>query len=574
MAVYDKSADANTAVTAFLAQFKVATNGDIRYVAGTDTFHTWWVHRSLQKIAWDFAISGDDEINLTKPNPSTSEALGTIITLLDHTTDYGVSYNITDTEAEYFFGGSITQGAVGVEDEYRGLKVLGSTNATTFLQIIQNGGLLTSHWGSGKNQTDTSTLLRILVKCKSAGTEIDGGRVIVKANEWGDTYAVWRTTLGLGEGVAAINTSADPQNTTLLATVQGYTGIINTEGYQLLDLGDGLGNKPYLSQWDYGGNNKKALYEWVKALMVRGTIDTIYGIDGDLFTGGPTFKATLTAGVSGTWVQNETVSWTEAGTPSTGILMAVDDIDATLGTESYIHILTGINPTNGTTLSGATASQAANVVTSLIPSANHLGVFTGSWIGDYGVGFKVSQLTQSDSVKPLDGSGPLSPPNSVPISVTVSGTTDAHVFLSAKDAVTGGVDYTQYTAASGNTSGNGTFVINEAIASDTPPSGWILVKEGTTFEPIEYSSWSGSTFTLVGTLSITYTASKDVIIPIFYDNVATDGGSVSTSLIYTADIDVVGWVRHGDAANAHKPVAIAGTIGSAGLSLSVQLDSE
>ena len=79
MTIYAKDADAATAVAAFLAQFKVSANGDIRYVAGVDTFHTWWVHRSLQKIAWDLAISGDDELNLSKPNPSTSEALAQLL---------------------------------------------------------------------------------------------------------------------------------------------------------------------------------------------------------------------------------------------------------------------------------------------------------------------------------------------------------------------------------------------------------------------------------------------------------------------------------------------------------------
>jgi hypothetical protein len=254
--------------------------------------------------------------------------------------------------------------------------------------------------------------------------------------------------------------------------------------------------------------------------------------------------------------------------------MAVDNLADDTATAMWVHILTGINPTSGTVISGAVASQAINVVTSLLPSPNHLGVFTGSWIGDFGIGFSTAELTQSDSVKPLDNSGPLSPPNNVPISVTVNGTTNAHVFLSKKDIATGGVKYTQYTVAAGNTTGNGTFVIVEAIASDTPPSGFVLVKEGTTFEPLEYVSWSGSTFTLAGTLPVTYTATRDVIVPIFYDNVAADGGTASTSLIYSSDIDVVGWVRHGDAAAPHKPVAIAGTIGTAGLSLSVQLEGE
>ena len=572
MAVYDIDADANTAVTALLAQFTFSANGNIRYSSGTDTFHTWWLHRAVQKIVWDFTISGDDELNLSKPNPSTSEALGTIITLLDHTSDYSVNYNITATEAEYFFGGSIEQN--NGDDRFSGLIVLGSVNSPTQLQIIQNNGLLTSHWSTGKNQTDSQTLIRILVQTRSGGADIDGQRVIVKANEWGDTYAVWRTTLGLGESVAAINTFPDPQNNTLLATVQGYTGIANTEGYQLLDLGDGSGNKPYLSQWDRSTNSKKQLYEWVKSLMVRGTASTIYGVDGDLFTGGPTFSCDVDTGNGGAWVQNEVVTWTEAGTPSSGILMAADDMTAASTTEMWIHILTGINPTDGTVISGATATNAVNVtVTSLIPAANHVGQFTGSaWIGAFGIGFDPAELGASDSVNPLDGSGPLSPPNNVLISVTVNGTTNGHVLLARS---TGGViDQTEYTGAAGNNLGDPDFVINEAIKSDTPQSGWILALEGTTFEPIEYTSWTGSTFTINGTLLQNYTSAIDVIVPMFYDNIPTDGGSVSKSLIYSSDIPVTGFVRHGEAGAPHKPVPISGTIGTAGLALTVQMEAE
>lgn len=575
MAVYDKDADPTTAVNAFLAQFTCGPNGDIRYDAGSDTFHTWWLHRALQKIAWDFTISGDDGINLSKPNPSTSEALGTIITLEDHTTDYSVRYNITDAEAEYFFGGSIEQKSSGGNtDRYAGLIVLGSVNSSsTELQIIQNNALLTSHWGTGKNQTDTSTLMRIVVKTINDGTTTDGGRIIVKANEWGDTFAVWRTTLGLGEAVAAINTFADPQNDTLKATVDAYIGISNTEGYQLIDVGTG-GPKPYLSKWDYGGNDKKALYEWVKSQMTRGTSDTIYGIDGDLFTGGPTFSVTLNAGAGGEdWVQNEVVTWTESGTPSSGILMGVDDVDDDEATEMWIHILTGINPTSGTAISGAAASQTVNTITSLAQSPNLLGQFTGAaWIGAFGIGFDENQVTQADAFSPLDGSGPIQPPNNVSVAVTVNGTTNAHVMLAR--ATGGAINQTQYTAESGNNSGDSDLVIKEAIASDTPITGYVLVFDNGTFHPEEYSSWSGSTFTLTGTLSQTYSEDAVVIVPILYHNVAADGGTVNTSLVQSSNIEVAGWVRHGEPGTPHKPVPISGTIGSAGLSLTVQLDAE
>jgi len=94
MAIYDSDANASTAVTAWLAQFKVASTGAITYVSGADTFHVQWLDRALQKIAYDFAISGDDEINLSFPNPSKAEAQNQIITLYDHTVDFGVNYNV------------------------------------------------------------------------------------------------------------------------------------------------------------------------------------------------------------------------------------------------------------------------------------------------------------------------------------------------------------------------------------------------------------------------------------------------------------------------------------------------
>ena len=72
MAIYDRDADAATAVAAFLTQFKCWANGDVRYVSGTDTFHVWWLHRALQKIAWDFAIEDRaDEIWKMVDDPHT-----------------------------------------------------------------------------------------------------------------------------------------------------------------------------------------------------------------------------------------------------------------------------------------------------------------------------------------------------------------------------------------------------------------------------------------------------------------------------------------------------------------------
>ena len=138
MAEYDRNATPASAVAAFIAQFAISATGDVTYVAGSDTFHVWWLHRALQKKVWDFAILGNDNVNLAKPNPSTSEALGTIITLIDHTTNYSVRWNITDEVAEYLYGGSVEQVNGSAQTErYSGLIVLGSVNlGSTVLQVV------------------------------------------------------------------------------------------------------------------------------------------------------------------------------------------------------------------------------------------------------------------------------------------------------------------------------------------------------------------------------------------------------------------------------------------------------
>ena len=66
------------------------------------------------------------------------------------------------------------------------------------MKIIQNEVELTSHWGNGKKQTDGNTLLRVMVKGRAAGTDIDGLRIVVKASTWLETYVIWETTLQLG----------------------------------------------------------------------------------------------------------------------------------------------------------------------------------------------------------------------------------------------------------------------------------------------------------------------------------------------------------------------------------------
>jgi hypothetical protein len=576
MAIYDYGATPATAVAAFLSQFKVAASGNITYISGSNTFHVRWLHAALQKIAWDFAVSGDDELNLSKPNPSKAEALSTIITLYDYTTDFSVRYNITDAVAEYLFGGSVNQQNASAQTErYSGLKVLGSVPGATYLQILQNHTVLTSHWGTGKNQTDGSTLLRVLIKTIVAGTEVDGSRVNVKASKWGDTYAIWQTTLGLGEAVAAINTASDPQNNTLLATVQAYS-IAKSEGYKLLNI-DGAGNKPFLGEWNYGAYNKKALYEFLKSLLTYGTSQTLYGMDGDLWTG-RIYNCVVTTPRSGTWVQNETLTWSGGA----GQLLAVDTVTGGSTVRLILHLNTGVPPSAAATITGngGAIGTVSGTPTSISSNPGHLGQFTGSsWIGAFGIGFNAGQLNSTDSVMDLDGNA-VSPLNWVSCTVNVEceAGDDPHVYLAKKHATLNRPDEAQMTAASGNSSGLGTFTVSGAIPADTPTTGAVLVKA--TGQPtavaLYYTSWTGSVFTLSGTLPYAITAG-DATWPAFLYESAAGGGTTKTataSLVYSGDRALVGWVRHGAPGAPDKPVPLATTLTSSGVNLTVVIENE
>ena len=574
MAIYDTDADSTTAITAWLAQFKVASTGAITFVSGTDTFHVKWINRALQKIAYDFLISGDDEVNMSHPNPAKEEALGKIVTLLDWTTDYGINYTVTNTVMESHFGGSVSQN--GGDDIYYGVIVYGVTSIPLPIKIIQDEVEITSHWGNGKNQTDSNTLLRVMVKGRSAGADIDGLRIVVKASTWLETYAVWETGLALGESVASITTADDPQNTTAQVTVEAYT-IAKSEGYNLLDL-DNLGNKPYLGNWSYSTETtKKALYEFVKAILVDGTTNTLYGVDGDLWTS-RVYDMLITSG-TGTHVQNETVTWPGGN----GNMMGVDDLDGTATGRYILHLGAGVPPTSGQVLTGnglATATLTAADSVKLSTSPNHLAQFTGAWIGAFGIGFLSTELTNADSFKDLDGNI-VQPPNNVIVQGSIealNAADDLHIFLAKKDAVLNAPDMTVYTCV-GEALASTVIVMNEAIDAATPQTGWIGVKKTgtTTYKFYEYDSWSGSTFQLVLTVTgDAITASDPAMTAIFYDSM-TGGGTtktISNTLVYSADIDVRGWVRHGDAAGVDKIVPISGTIGSGGFSFSGTMIAE
>lgn len=296
--------------------FSVSVSGDIRHISGSTHYTVLELHRFLQGIADDQSpATSNDVVDITSATPS-ERSTNVIITLIN-------GYNIDDDAAEYFYGGSIRQGSGDTEVLYGGLKVLGAVNnINTQLQVIQNDGYYdttTPFWGdqsTGGYNGDAvnQVLMRILVKCREYGADIDQKRVRVQARQWGDTYEFFNVTLGEGEAVAAISTTPDSQNTTAIATVQAWSGgdiPTNTEGYQLIDINNGDGDQPYYSKWTYNTNSlgMRAIWEWVKEITGNNSPEaaTPHGRNGELFLG--ITHSWAYDNVSGTFTEDEVVYW-------------------------------------------------------------------------------------------------------------------------------------------------------------------------------------------------------------------------------------------------------------------------
>ena len=183
----------------------------------------------------------------------------------------------------------------------------------------------------------------------------------------------------------------------------------------------------------------------------------------------------------------------------------------------------------------------------------------GVWITNYNAGdAKNFQLTAADGTTQI-------PPNVVGITVgaVISGDrVGVYRLVSA-----GGALATPLALAAGNNSGGGTLTLSGAIPSDTPSAGVVsIVVSANVIHSYAYTSWTGSAFTLSGTLSQSYTAALAVFVPII--EAVSGGTSVNNTLTYSADIPVKIVVRRATGgANKIIPFEVEGTIGATGLSV-------
>lgn len=533
----------------------VAANGDIRYTgdahggASPGYYTVIELHRFLQDLADDAVASGDDLLDITDETPS------------DRSTDNIISlnapYNIDDTLAEHLYDGSITQ--AGGDVIYSGLVVVGSVPGGTNLQIVQNNTLLTNYWGTGLNSVPAANiLLRLMVKTRNAGADIDGKRLRVQARELGDTYAEFSLTAGLGNSTAAIFTSADLNNQTIAGTISGWTDITNTEGYQGIDIDGNGADEFYYAQWDLGSRSINDLYERTKWIQRRGTAETVHGINAELFRG-ITHQWSYDGEASGPFQEDEILSWGTGATAGTGLLLALNDTGAT--GSMWIQLLTGVAPSDNLEITGGTSSATCDVngtVTTRTVSTTFIGSSTGSaLIGAYGIGVNISDLTASDLLFDLTNT-PRNPPNNVTFTVNGLVAGEDRVLVGPETA--GGLNESQLTLNGALAGGEGTISVNEVIPSDTPASGTIRVFNGDTFARVTYTGYSGSDFTgCVGTPA----ASDNANTFISYIDTLASGSSESFTAVFSSTRSLFIRVRDGGVSPI-KTFVTTGTLGSAG----------
>lgn len=239
----------------------VDINGNFRWTgAAATTYTVLEFHRYIGALMDDAQASGDDLLDITSETAS-DRSTDQIITL-------NSPYNIDDTLAEHLYDGSITQD--GGKTVYSGLSVVGTVETGTEIMIVQDDKVLPAYWGTGINADAANLIImKIMVKSREGGADIDGKRITLMARELGDQYKEFPVTLGLANSVGAISNQSDLNNGTAEATIEGWSSIANIEGLRLIDINNDGTDEEYYSEWDKGTQTINDTYERSKWISQR-----------------------------------------------------------------------------------------------------------------------------------------------------------------------------------------------------------------------------------------------------------------------------------------------------------------
>jgi hypothetical protein len=565
---------------AIVDDFEVQNDKDVRYIgaaheaSGAGYYTVLEFHQWLQGLADDASASGDDFMDITRDTP-TDKSYETIITLIN-------GYNIDDTASEHLYQGSIIQD--DGDEIYDGITILAAEGC--HVEIVQNGAIITNDfWNSTPDGESTEGLnrdvangisARFMVKVRTSGADIDGRKILCQTREWGKTYSAFKINgTGRGPNPAALLYVDDPNNTTAVGTVAGWTTITNlSEGYNGIDVNNDSTDEYYYSEWDRDTYTINQFYERMKWLSRRGTSSTLYGLNGELFRG--ISHEVAYSSLTGTFDDSNPVSWSGAAT-GTGQIIADNGSN-----KMWVQILTGSAPASTCSLSqtvpDAASATAGTVTERQLPDTINLpfcGASTGTALtGAYGFGIEALDLSASDKVYDLTNTLRQAPNYVI---FTVGGLTISEDYVLVGPKGTGDeFDFNQLLL---NTTLNGAtetaVVVTTSIPADTPASGTLRIElDNGKIRKQAYTSWAGSTFTIASSDYIDpndATAGNDVMIS-YIDKLATAASETFTA-VYSSDRDLRVRVRDGGTTPI-KTFETNAVLGSAGGSVTAIRNSD
>lgn len=391
---------------------------------------------------------------------------------------------------------------------------------------------------------------RFMLKVRTAGTDVDGKRLIGQTRVWYKTYSEFRIGTGTARGnnVLALTYANDLNNTKTVATIGAMSFNNVTAGYNTIDVNADSTPEEYYSEWNVNKptNSINDFYEYGKWLTRQDTASTLYGVNGELFRG-ITHELDVDGG-TGTWTavsEAEEITWGTGATAGAGRLLATDagaGNAASGSTKIWFQLISGVVPGDNETITGTTSSAtvdadlATGALVERVLSYPFVGQSTGSAIiGAYGVGIETDDLTSNDKITALDGVV-YTPPNNQNFFVTGLYDDEDYISVWPYNATTL-VDYGQMTLNTTLNTDNVASVVvangtETAIPSDTPASGWLRVEDDTgRYRRLKYSSWTGTTFTIDTTWHTANDSQND------FGGSGDTGAATATNNVYVGYID-------------------------------------
>lgn len=510
--------------------------------------------------------------------------------------DVNSAYTVASSTAAGVFTAASSSG----ENLWSNIYTLGSIEEddSQLIYIEQNGSRIFS--GSEWWPLAGTRHIDVLIKVKEAGTEINGAQITVFLRHYpsggnADLYDHFGIDLTAGgRNAVPLATSPDLNNTTATATVSGYSDVTVAFVNGTISYSAISGSFTNLEPVSQAVSGATAIFLKQSTTTGAGTM-TLGNVVG-------TFNNTgvITGGTSGkTATASSTL--TEAYTMAKAFTQGTDyNYSVIIGcatrvlsqTYEYLKYVTRIGSTftmypTATAQGGAIThttkqgqlyirahedNQNSPTNTYSPVKASPFGTFAGGkFFGAQGVWIENMAAADVQNYQLIDATGTTrTPPNQQAITISNLLSGDRVAVFRTTSGTT--INKAMYTAASGNNSGNSTFVVNETIPSDTPTSGSIRIVDtsdtsATREVRYTYTSWSGSTFSGISpTLDRTYTATDDTAYVPFIDTTASST-SAAVTVVYSADRTILLRVRR-KAATAILPFETTGTFGSTGYSTS------